>query len=207
MYLAYLRVSSDDQSLARQHKLIENWSVKNNIAEDDLKIFEEKVSGKNIENRPELQELISFIRERDTIIIPSLDRLARNSKDTKDLLQLFRSKGASIEILDLPSFNGVTDPALRDLLTNLVIEVFSYVAENERKKIKERQKQGIEIAKKNGRYIGKKIQYHANATGKNKLIYDEIVDGLKKKETISKISKNAGVTRKTVYRVKRDLGI
>ncbi len=138
MYLAYLRVSSDDQSLARQHKLIENWSVKNNIAEDDLKIFEEKVSGKNIENRPELQELISFIRERDTIIIPSLDRLARNSKDTKDLLQLFRSKGASIEILDLPSFNGVTDPALRDLLTNLVIEVFSYVAENERKKIKER---------------------------------------------------------------------
>lgn len=55
MYLAYLRVSSDDQSLARQHKLIENWSVKNNIAEDDLKIFEEKVSGKNIENRPELQ--------------------------------------------------------------------------------------------------------------------------------------------------------
>ncbi|HBD0850136.1 TPA: recombinase family protein, partial [Enterococcus faecalis] len=96
MYLAYLRVSSDDQSLARQHKLIENWSVKNNIAEDDLKIFEEKVSGKNIENRPELQELISFIRERDTIIIPSLDRLARNSKDTKDLLQLFRSKGASI---------------------------------------------------------------------------------------------------------------
>ncbi|HAQ0446084.1 TPA: recombinase family protein, partial [Enterococcus faecium] len=56
MYLAYLRVSSDDQSLARQHKLIENWSVKNNIAEDDLKIFEEKVSGKNIENRPELQE-------------------------------------------------------------------------------------------------------------------------------------------------------
>ena len=48
MYLAYLRVSSDDQSLARQHKLIENWSVKNNIAEDDLKIFEEKVSGKNI---------------------------------------------------------------------------------------------------------------------------------------------------------------
>lgn len=70
---------------------------------------------------------------------------------------MFCSKGASIEILDLPSFNEVTDPALSDLLINLVIEVFSYVAENERKKIKERQKQGIEIAKKNGVILVKRF--------------------------------------------------
>ncbi len=76
---------------------------------------------------------LSYVNEI-RLFIPSLDRLARNSKDTKDLLQLFRSKGASIEILDLPSFNGVTDPALRDLLTNLVIEVFSDVAEKRTEK-------------------------------------------------------------------------
>lgn len=67
-----------------------------------------------------------------------------------DLLQLIQSKAASIEILDFPSFQGVTDSVLKDLLTNLVIEVFSYVAESDHEKIKERQKQGILIAKKNG---------------------------------------------------------
>ena len=75
------------------------------------------------------------------------------------------------------------------------------------KKSKSVKNKALKLTKKNGRYTGKKIQYYANATGKNKLIYDEIVDGLKKKETISKIAKNAGVTRKTVYRVKRDLGM
>ncbi len=84
---------------------------------------------------------------------------------------MFRSKGASIEILDLPSFNGVTDPALRDLLTNLVIEVFSYVAENERKKkSKSVKKQGIEIAKKNGRYTGKKDSIPCQCNRKKKQI-------------------------------------
>lgn len=66
----------------------------------------------------------------------SLDRLGRNSRELKELLQTVKAKGANIEILDLPSFSGVNDPTLRDLLTNLVIEVFSYVTESERKKLK-----------------------------------------------------------------------
>lgn len=69
--------------------------------------------------------MLSFVRERDTVVVQSLDRLGRNSKDIKELLQLIRSKRSNIEILDLPSFQGVTDPALKDLLTNLVIEVVS----------------------------------------------------------------------------------
>ena len=113
---------------------------------------------------------------------------------------MFRSKGASIEILDLPSFNGVTDPALRDLLTNLVIEVFSYVAENERKKSKSVKNKALKLQRKMV-VILVKDSIPCQCNRKNKLIYDEIVDGLKKK-TISKIAKNAGVTRKTVYRVK-----
>lgn len=202
MFLAYLRVSAADQNLARQEAAIQEWVKKNEIPEEDLKIFEEKVSGKNIHDRLQLQELLSFVRERDTLVVQSLDRLGRNSKDIKELLQLIRSKRANIEILDLPSFQGVTDPALKDLLTNLVIEVFSYVAESEREKIRERQQQGIKIAKEKGRFKGRKIQYGPNSTGKDKVIYDTIINGLQANDTVASIATSAGVTRKTVYAIK-----
>lgn len=207
MYLAYLRVSAADQNLARQEATIQSWKEKNQIPDEELKIFKEKVSGKDIENRLQLQELLSFVRERDTVVVQSLDRLGRNSKDIKDLLQLIQSKSASIEILDLPSFQGVTDSALKDLLTNLVIEVFSYVAESEREKIRERQQQGIKIAKENGRFKGRQIQYGPNSTGKNKVIYDKIVEGLNSGDTVAAIANNAGVTRKTIYAIKNRLSI
>ena len=207
MYLAYLRVSAADQNLARQEAAIQAWKDKNQIPDEELKIFEEKVSGKDIKNRLQLQELLSFVRERDTVVVQSLDRLGRNSKDIKDLLQLIQSKSASIEILDLPSFQGVTDSALKDLLTNLVIEVFSYVAESEREKIRERQQQGIKIAKENGRFKGRQIQYGPDSTGKNKVIYDTIVNGINSGDTIAAIANNAGVTRKTIYAVKNRLSI
>lgn len=207
MYLAYLRVSAADQNLARQEAAIQSWKDKNQIPDEELKIFEEKVSGKDIKNRLQLQELLAFVRERDTVVVQSLDRLGRNSKDIKDLLQLIQSKSASIEILDLPSFQGVTDSALKDLLTNLVIEVFSYVAESEREKIRERQQQGIKIAKENGRFKGRQIQYGPDSTGKNKVIYDTIVNGINSGDTIAAIANNAGVTRKTIYAVKNRLSI
>ncbi len=74
MYLAYLRVSSDDQSLARQHKLIENWSVKNNIAEDDLKIFEEKVSGKILKTDQSCKSLfLSYVNEIRLLFLVLID--------------------------------------------------------------------------------------------------------------------------------------
>ena len=102
----------------------------------------------------------------NTVVVQSQDRLGRNRKDIKDLLQLIQSKSASIEILDLPSFQIVTDSALKDLLTNLVIEVFSYLAESEREKIRERQQQGIEISKENGQFKGRQIQYGPDSIGK-----------------------------------------
>ena len=170
MYLAYLRVSAADQNLARQEAAIQSWKEKNQIPDEELKIFEEKVSGKEIKNRLQLQELLSFVRECDTAVVQSLDRLGRNSKDIKDLLQFIQSKSASIEILDLPSYQGVTDFALKYLLTNLVIDVFSYIAESEREKIIEHQQQGIKISKEHGRFKGRKTQYGSDYSGKNKVI-------------------------------------
>lgn len=204
MYLAYLRVSSKDQNLDRQQQAITDWQEQNNISKDDVKLFAEKVSGKDT-NRPQLQELLGFIRERDTVVIQSLDRLGRNSADIKNLLQEIRNRGASIEILDLPSFAGVSDQALKDLLTNLVIEVFSYVAESERTKIKERQRQGIEIAKQKGAFKGRQTRYHAGATGADKLVYDKIVSDLTEGIAISKIASDVNVSRNTVYKIKNSL--
>lgn len=205
MYVAYLRVSSTDQSLGRQRELIKTWQKEKNVKDEDLKIFEEKVSGKTVENREKLLDLLDFLRERDTLVVTSLDRLGRNSRDVKDLLQQVRSKGANIEILDLPSFAGVTDPALRDLLSNLVIEVFSYMAESERKRIKERQKDGIKLAKQKGIYKGRPFKYHDQAKGADKLVYDRAVEMLNSAYPIATIARELSIPRKTVYAIKERL--
>ena len=77
------------------------------------------------------------------------------------LLEEIKRKEIILEILNLPSFSGVQDPSLRVLLTNLVIEIYKYKAESERKAIRERQQQGIELAKTNGRYKGRKKKFSA----------------------------------------------
>lgn len=202
MFVAYLRVSSADQNLARQEELINEWKQRNNILDDDLLIYEEKVSGKNIEDRMQLQEVFRFIRKKDTVVVTSLDRLSRNSRDIKRILQTIREKGANVEILDLPAFTGITEPALKDLLTNLVIEVFSYVAESERKKIKERQRQGIELAKQRGVYKGRRVKYSSEATGADKLVYDRVIEMLNQQRSIKDISVEVGIPRKTVYAIR-----
>lgn len=205
MYTAYLRVSSLDQNLDRQKEQISKWQLERNIPDSEIKIFSEKVSGKNINDRQELITLLDFIRVRDTVVITSLDRLGRNSNDIKEILQRIRSKGANIEILDLPSFAGILDPTLRDLLTNLIIEVFSYTAETERTKIKERQKQGIELAKNRGVYKGRPLKYHADAKGADKLVYDRAVEMLNSAYPIATIARELSIPRKTVYSIQERL--
>lgn len=202
MFVAYLRVSSADQNLDRQKQLISDWQKEKKIQDQDLLCFEEKVSGKNIQERVELLRAMDYLRARDTLVVTSLDRLGRNSNDIKELLQEVRKKGANVEILDLPSFSGVNDDGLRDLLSNLVIEVFSYVAESERKKIRERQRQGIELAKKNDVYKGRPLKYHADAKGADKLVYDRVVEMLEKGFPILTIARELSIPRKTVYAIK-----
>ncbi|MGM0241327.1 recombinase family protein [Enterococcus sp. AZ103] len=202
MFVAYLRVSSADQNLDRQQELIAEWQKDKNVAEGDLIYFNEKVSGKDVKNRVELLRALDYLRERDTFLVTSLDRLGRNSKDIKDLLQQIKNKGANIEILDLPSFAGVTDPTLRELLSNLVIEVFSYVAETERTKIKERQEQGIVLAKERGIYKGRPLKYHADAIGADKLVYDKAIDMLSRGFTVATIARELKLPRKTVYSIR-----
>lgn len=196
MKFGYARVSSKDQNLARQIEALTNAGCK--------RIFHEKQSGKNIQDRPELNKLLKTIHEEDIVVVLSLDRLSRNSADIKILLSQIERKGATFDILDLPSFSGVEDLNLRRLLNNLVIDLMSYIAEHERAKIRERQAEGIKLAKERGAFIGKQLEYGPNAANPQKrAIYHAIVKSLQLGESISYIARMNNVSRSTVYRIKR----
>ena len=133
--IGYVRVSSTDQNPERQLKQLQTAGCE--------KIFSDKMSGATKE-RPGLKNLISFIREGDVIITTELDRLGRNNEELTEIMDEIRQKGASFEALNLPSVAGIQDANIRRLINTVIIEVYKYAAESERKKIRERQRQGIE---------------------------------------------------------------
>lgn len=96
------------------------------------KIFSDKLSGKN-NNHLKLQEMLNYIRESDIIVVTELDRLGCNDKEVTYIMNQRHEKGAMFEILNFPSLSVIQDDNLRRLLNNLIIELFKYTAENERK--------------------------------------------------------------------------
>lgn len=202
MKIGYARVSSLDQNLDRQLAALKRAGVK--------KIYEEKKSGKDTQ-RSELKKMLDYIHDDDEVIVLSLDRLGRNSEDLTSIIEVIRKKGAVLNILDLPSFEGIQDKNLKALLTNLVLEIQKFTAESERTKIRERQKQGIEIAKQKGLYRGgKKIYSESNPNAQKRIVYQEIVKMLQlrasgDKISIKKIADDNGVARGTVYSIQKEL--
>ncbi|WP_270220554.1 recombinase family protein [Lactococcus lactis] len=146
--IGYARVSSKEQNLDRQLEALQSVS----------KVFSDKASGQSTE-RPQLQAMLDYLREGDIVIVTELDRLGRNNKDLTEIMNAIQQKGATLEVLNLPSMNGIEDENLRRLINNLVVELYKYQAESERKRIKERQVQGIELAKKKGRFTGRKSTF------------------------------------------------
>lgn len=146
--IGYARVSSMGQHLDRQLAALKGVD----------KLFTDKLSGANA-NRPELQKMLAYIREGDIVLVTELDRLGRNNQDLTKIMNTIQNKGATLDVLNLPSMTGIGDPNLRQLMTNLIIELYKYQAESERKRIIERQQQGIALAKQQGKYHGRKPQY------------------------------------------------
>ena len=146
--IGYARVSSKEQNLDRQLEALQSVS----------KVFSDKASGQSTE-RPQLQAMLDYLREGDIVIVTELDRLGRNNKDLTEIMNDIQQKGATLEVLNLPSMNGIEDENLRRLINNLVVELYKYQVESERKRIKERQAQGIELAKKKGRFTGRKSTF------------------------------------------------
>ncbi|NRN73596.1 putative DNA-invertase [Lactobacillus helveticus] len=146
--IGYARVSSKEQHLDRQLAALK----------DVDKLFTDKLSGANT-NRPELQKMLAYIREGDIVMVTELDRLGKSNQDLTKIMNTIQNKGATLDVLNLPSMTGIADPNLRQLMTNLIIELYKYQAESERKRIIERQQQGIALAKRKGKYHGRKPQY------------------------------------------------
>lgn len=200
--IGYARVSSTSQRLDRQLVALKQAGV--------TKIFAEKISGKDT-LRPKLQQMLDYIHDDDEVVVVSLDRLGRNSADLTAIIDEIRQSGAVLNILNLPSFEGIKDHTLKALLTNLVFEIQKYTAEMERKQIRERQRQGIKLAKQRGSYKGRQVEYSANSKKPQKrLVYNQIVKQLEKRAqgaslTISSIAKQNGVSRNTVYKIKQQV--
>lgn len=199
MKIGYARVSSTDQNLERQMEALERAGAE--------KIFREKMSGKSKTERLELKKALQFLREKDTLIVESLDRLGRNYDDIVQMVQQLDQKEIGLIVLNLPILNQeLGDPNLQKLIRNMIVQLLSWTAQNEREEIKRKQRQGIEIAKRKGHYKGRPVKYSAEAKDpRDRMTYHVIMNKLKQEEPIKKIAEDTGVTRDTVYRIKRDL--
>ena len=155
--MAYARVSSTDQNLDRQLIELKKYVPESNIVVD-------KISGKTL-HRPGYEALKGALglRSGDTLVIKSLDRLSRNKADIKKELEWFKSNHIRLMILDLPTtMVQVPDNQewILDILNNILIEVLSSMAEQERLLIHSRQKEGIAAAKLQGKHLGRpKMQF------------------------------------------------
>ena len=149
----YIRVSSKDQNEARQiKKMIE-------LGLDSKNLFIDKASGKDL-NRDSYQALMQTVTKGDLILLDSLDRLGRNYFDIiEQWKELTRDRGIDIRCLDLEFFDSAKFSEMGDIgicVEDMLLSLLAYVAQTERKKTKQRQAEGIAIAKAEGKYKGRK---------------------------------------------------
>ena len=150
----------------------------------------------------QLKAMLEYIREGDIVIVTELDRLGRNNKDLTDIMNQIQQKGATLEVLNLPFMSGIEDENLRRLINNLVIELYKYQAESERKRIRERQQQGIELAKEKGKFKGGQLKYQKDDP-KLQHAFELYLAGSTEKE----IEQLTGINRRTFKRYRERYGV
>lgn len=182
MRIGYVRVSSLDQNPDRQIEDLKAQQVE--------KIFMDKISGKSTD-RPELQKMLSFIREGDTLIVHSLDRLAQNLGDLLGMVEDLTNRGSSIHfIAECLDFEAGKDASPT---SKLMLSMVGAFAEFERSIIKRRQQEGISLAKERGVYTGRKRSVSDETLQKVK---DMVQQGI----PLAKAATLNHVSRSTVYR-------
>lgn len=175
--VAYVRVSSVMQNEARQLETLSGAS----------RVFTDKVSGKSTE-RPALAEMLAYVREGDTVRVASLDRLARNMRDMLALVEALTDKGVTVEFVkENLTFNG-QDSAMSKML----LGIFASISEWERATIRERQAEGIAIAKSKGVYKGRKPSLTPEQVAE---AHATVASGVPKAE----VARRLGVSRQTLY--------
>lgn len=139
MQVGYIRISTVDQNTARQEVLMREMGVE--------KVFLDRLSGKNTD-RPELKKMMAFVRQGDTVVVESISRFARNTRDLLELVEQLTAKG--VEFVSKKEAIDTTTPTGKFMLT-----IFGAVSELEREYILQRQAEGIAIAKEQGVYKGR----------------------------------------------------
>ncbi|GIN96925.1 transposase [Siminovitchia terrae] len=199
MMVGYARVSSKGQNLARQEESLAEAGC--------TKVFKEKASGGDFE-RPQWQALCRFVREGDCVVVHDLSRFGRNAEQIKVEWERLIEKNVDICVLNMPILNTQKYKKIEGvgkLIINIVFELLSWQAEEERKRIRIAQREGIKKAKKDGKYKGKPKKYTNLSTGQDKLIYDTVVQLLRENHSINSIARTTGISRPTVYRIKNEL--
>lgn len=186
---AYIRVSSKDQNEDRQILALKSYTIpKENY-------YIDKMSGKNF-NRPAYQALLKQLRPGDILYIHSIDRLGRNYEEIIEQWKwLTKNVGVDLIVLDMPLLNTtLSKDLLGTFISDLVLQLLSFVAENERNMIKRRQAEGIEAAKLRG------VRFGAPSIPKPDDLY-EIIEGYQKKSiTAKKAAKQLNISVSTFYR-------
>ncbi len=174
--IGYIRVSTLDQNPDRQ---LEGAQVS--------KVFTDKASGKDTQ-RPQLDALLGYIREGDTLVVHSMDRLARNLDDLRRLVQQLTGRGVRIEFIkEGLTFTGEDSP-----MANLLLSVMGAFAEFERELIRERQREGIALAKQRGAYRGRKPVLSSVQAA-------ELRRRAEARESKATLAREFGISRATLY--------
>ena len=174
--IGYVRVSTLEQNPERQ---LDGVRVD--------RVFTDKASGKDTK-RPELERMLAFVREGDTVFVHSLDRLARNLDDLRRIVRGLTERGIRIEFVkESLTFTGEDSP-----MGNLMLSVMGAFAEFERALIRERQREGIALAKQRGAYRGRKKSLNDGQVAELKL---RIKAGEKK----ALVARDFGISRETLY--------
>ena len=194
MIYAYIRVSTKQQKIDRQYQEIKEFNI------EDKKIYIDKESGKDFD-RTNYQKLIKKLKKDDLLIIKSIDRLGRNYQMIlEEWARITKTIGADIKVIDMPLLDTRIEGKnlVGKFISDIVLQVLSFVAENERNNIKQRQAEGIRIAKEKGVKFGRpKVVLPPNT--------NEIIKKYINKEiTNVEAAKIIGVSRGTFFRVVRD---
>lgn len=194
MIYAYIRVSTKQQKIDRQYEEIKEMNI------DDRYIYIDKDSGKDFD-RTNYQKLIRMLKKDDLLIVKSIDRLGRNYQMIIDeWFRITKTIGADIKVIDMPLLDTRVDGKnlVGKFISDIVLQVLSFVAENERVNIRQRQAEGIRIAKEKGVKFGRpKVITPPNT--------NEILDDyINHKLTNIVATKLLGISRGTFFRLVKE---
>lgn len=187
-YIGYARVSTDEQNEARQLESFSEYSEKIS------KVFIDKISGKNM-NRPQLRAMLDYVREDDVIVVSDFSRLARSTKDMLQIVQELTDKG--VALISIKENVDTDTPQGKFILT-----IFAALAELERETILQRQREGIAIAKRQGKYKGRKpIPYNEER------LRSECQKWRNGEQSAADTMKKLDIKKNRFYQIVRKLGI